>query len=576
MSPKVIAFVAMLWMAATAVAADKGPNYLQVHSPHFFVVTDASEKQARNVADQFERMRAVFHDSFPNLAIDEFGPITVLAVRNEKEFRTMVPSAYLAKGSLKLAGYFLRVPEKNYILVRLDAQGDEHPFSVVYHEYTHLLTSKGAEWMPLWMNEGLAQFYETTEIEGKDVLLGKASFGTVEVLRENKLIPLPILFAVDHNSPYYHREDKGSVFYAESWALTHMLFIDDFKTKANRVRTYMMLLANHVDPVQAAAQAFGDLGQLQKALESYIRQDSFQYFHRDTQISTKDLEYRIEPLPVADADAARADILAYNERTDDAHVLLQQVLQEDPKNVSARETLGYLAVRAGNLDEARKWYEEAVKLDSQSYLANYNYAALEMNAAMDEEQVKSVENSLRAAIKANPKFAPAYDRLAVLLAMHDGNLDEAHLMSLYAVSNAPDVAGFRLNSANILMKMRRVDDAVRVIEAARNVATTDQEKMMVENALAMAKNYQARLQQRQPQTDEQVTVTTTDGPPPVLRHRTESDQQSVPATYVVKKERPFPPPGPHKFADGAITDVQCAIPAVLDFHLSSGTQPLTM
>jgi cytochrome c-type biogenesis protein CcmH/NrfG len=26
---------------------------------------------------------------------------------------------------------------------------------------------------------------------------------------------------VDYNSPYYHEENKGSIFYAESWALTH-------------------------------------------------------------------------------------------------------------------------------------------------------------------------------------------------------------------------------------------------------------------------------------------------------------------------------------------------------------------
>lgn len=566
----------MICVTGAAVAGRKAPNWLQVHSPHFYVATDAGEKEARNVADQFERMRAVFHESFPNVPIDEFGPITVLAVRNEKEFRALLPAAYLEKGSLKLAGYFQRVPEKNYILVRLDAEG-EHPYEVVYHEYTHLLTSKGADWMPLWLNEGLAQFYETTEIEGKDVLLGKPLYGSIEYLRENRLIPVQTLFAVDHDSPYYHEENKGSIFYAESWALTHMLLINDFKTKANRLRTYMELLSSNTDRVQAAARAFGDLGHLQKELESYVRQSSYQYFKHAAEISTKDLEYKIEPLPAAQADALRADILAYNDRGDVAHSLLQQVLQEDPNNVSARETLGYLASRAGNLEDARKWYAEAVKLDSQSYLANYNFAALAMNGPMNDEQARTIEASLRTAIKINPRFAPAYDRLAVLLAMHGGNIEEAHTMSLYAVSLAPDVVAFRLNTANILIKMGRVDNAVRVIEAARNVAKNGEEKLTVESALANVKSYQAMVQRYQRQSDEQARegVTNTDGPLPVLRRRTEDDRQPAPATYVVKKERAFPPNGPHKFADGTVTDVQCGIPAVLDIHLS-GAKPVAL
>ena len=58
--------------------------------------------------------------------------------------------------------------------MRLDAEGS-HPYAVVYHEYTHFLLSKSAEWMPLWMNEGLAQFYQNPNIRENDVSLGEPS-----------------------------------------------------------------------------------------------------------------------------------------------------------------------------------------------------------------------------------------------------------------------------------------------------------------------------------------------------------------------------------------------------------------
>jgi len=55
------------------------------------------------------------------------------------------------------------------------------------------------------------------------------------LLRQNKLLPLPVLFTVDATSPYYHEENKGSIFYAESWALTHYLYTKDRQQKDTAV-----------------------------------------------------------------------------------------------------------------------------------------------------------------------------------------------------------------------------------------------------------------------------------------------------------------------------------------------------
>ena len=109
------------------------PQWVEVSSPHFKVITDSNEKQARHILDQFERMRWVFQALFPNFNVDPVSPVLVLAVKNSKEFQTLEPAAYLAKGQMKLGGLFLSVPDKNYVLLRLDSD-EEHPFSTIYHE----------------------------------------------------------------------------------------------------------------------------------------------------------------------------------------------------------------------------------------------------------------------------------------------------------------------------------------------------------------------------------------------------------------------------------------------------------
>src|ERR1700678_1235768 len=103
------------WSASTEA-------WLELRSPHFPVLTDPTENQARHIADQFEHMRWVFQTLFPKANVDPAAPIVVIAVRDRKEFQALEPPAYLSKGQIDLVGSLLHGPDKNYILVRLDGQ----------------------------------------------------------------------------------------------------------------------------------------------------------------------------------------------------------------------------------------------------------------------------------------------------------------------------------------------------------------------------------------------------------------------------------------------------------------------
>ena len=543
--PLVLCFAASL-----APARDKSESWIQVSSPHFVVVTNANEKQGRRVADQFERMRSVFHAAFPKAQVDPGTPIIVLAIKDEKDFNALEPQEYLAKGSLKLGGLFLRTADKNYVLMRLDAQGD-HPYAVVYHEYTHLLMSK-VEFMPLWMNEGLAEFYQNTDIQQKDALLGEPSAEDILWLRQNRLLPLATLFTVDHSSPYYHEENKGSIFYAEAWALTHYLEMDDFAHKTHRMSDYLALVSQQVDPVTAATKAFGDLKHLQDELENYIHQTyGFHYLKMATTTEVDDSAFKIEPLSGAQSDAVRADFLAYNNRAADADALLNHVLQEDPNNLSAHETKGFLEFRQGHLQEAKKWYAQAVQLDSKSYLAHYYFAAIAMNSGDATDQEK-VESSLRAAIQLNPQFGPAFDRLAISLAMRRKSLDEARMMELNAVSLEPENMEYRINMANIYLAMEQGKNAVNVLLYAAKLAKTPRDVQMVNNALNRAKEY-ADAQTRFAEQTQRLNDEEKNGSNGVVS--TSGSTTSESATPRLARRPNFVPRGPHRFLVGVLKGV---------------------
>jgi Flp pilus assembly protein TadD len=557
--------LAILVLSAPAPARDKPENWLQVRTPHFVIVTNGSEKQGRRVAEQFERMRAVFQKLFPHLQIDPDSPIVVLAIKDEKDFRALEPAVYLAKGQLKLGGLFLRSQDKNYVLMRLDAEGD-HPYSVIYHEYTHLLTSK-ADWMPLWLNEGLAEFYQNTDIREKDVALGQASPENLELLRENRLLPLPALFTVDHNSPYYHEENKGSIFYAESWALTYYLYQKSFQDKTQRLKDYSQLLEQNIDPVTAATRAFGDLKQLQSTLEGYIRQGKYTYFKMANANEVDDSTFQVKALAVTDADAVQADFLAYNGRTSDARTLIDHILQEDRNNVSAHETMGFLEFHEGHREEAKKWLAQAVKLDSQSYLAHYYYAAMAANGVVAPDDEAQVESSFRACIKLNPSFAPAYNGLAVFMAQRHRDLSEARMMALNAVQLDPANLSYRLNTASVLLEMERGKDAATVIRNAMHLAKTPEEEASAQNFLQHAEDY-AQMQEQRRQYDDQIKA---EGKSTAVV--TTVTQADVVPRLALREQ--VAPKGPHRFLVGVLRNVHCDNPA-MDLKLVSAGKTLDL
>ncbi|MGH9641175.1 MAG: tetratricopeptide repeat protein, partial [Terriglobales bacterium] len=350
---------------------------------------------------------------------------------------------------------------------------------------------KAADWLPLWLNEGWAQLYENTEIKEKEVDLGEPSVQNLMLLRENRLLPLTTLLAVDRNSPYYHEENKGSIFYAESWALTHYLTIKDEQDKTDRLAQYAKLVSNNVDAVTAATRAFGDLKILEKNLTQYVSQGTFYHFHIPGTTVIDETTFQFEAVSSVQADTIRADFLAYNGRAKDARALLDRVLREEPKNAAAHETMGLMAFREGKLEEAGHWYEQAVTLDSQSFLAHYYFAAIAMHEPGSAERNTQIEVSLRTAIKLNSSFAPALDQLASFMGMHHKNLEEAATLSLKAIQLEPGNMGFRLNRANLLLEMERPNDAIAVIETAMKLADRPEQRYMIQNQMQSLKQYQA-------------------------------------------------------------------------------------
>ena len=273
------------------IKAARHDAWVEVRSPNFIIVSNAGEKQARRTAIQFEQIHTLFREG---LAVAQGHPspvITIFALKDEKSLGDLLPD-YWTRGHMHPSGVFAYRMYQYYAAVDLEAQGT-NPFATMYHEYYHSLTIPYFPELPIWLSEGLADFFGESQVNGTVATMGVANPALIEELRHNKLIPLDVLFHVDASSPYYNEENKVSVFYAESWALTHYLMIGDKQAHRQMLLDYASALASGSSPDQAAAKAFGDLKKLQDDLSRYIGKFSFSYFQMKAPAELAPAEFHV-------------------------------------------------------------------------------------------------------------------------------------------------------------------------------------------------------------------------------------------------------------------------------------------
>jgi tetratricopeptide (TPR) repeat protein len=469
----VVAFVC----AAEARSAYGAEQWTRVRSPHFDVLTDSTERDGRGVAVHLEQMFDVFH----GVVLQQTGAndprITVLALKSEKDVTALQPAEYLKPGSAKLAGEFIP-GDRNYMLIRLNIW-TEHAFEVVYHEYTHYMV-RHVDRLPVWLNEGIAEFYQNTEIDDKEVAVGRLNENQLIYLNHYPPMPIETLLQVDESSPYYHEEDKANSFYATSWLLAHYLVLSDRTKGTHYLQSYLQALVSGEDSLTAARHAFGDLKKLQFTLNMYLGQKVFPFVQMKAQ--RHEAELQVQPASIGEIDAVRADILMEAGRKQEGQALLDQALKLEPGNEVVQLTVGAARLSAGENDAAG-YLAEALRLDPSDYLAHYYYArALFRSGAKNQDP--QIEGNLQAAIKLNPEFGPAYDALAVFLLSRNRILDKAQILSMRAVQLEPRRLPYRLNYAEVLTAERQYDSALRVLQGANSVARKVEDQELVRRRIA--------------------------------------------------------------------------------------------
>lgn len=473
-SIRVSILLLFLFLPVSSLAAD---NWVEVRSPHFTVVTNAGEKDGRKIVTQFEQIRGMFHAAFSTFNVDPPQAIVILAAKNEATMKTLLPQYYETKGHVHPSGLYLGGLEKNYVIMRLDS-GEENPFHTLYHEYTHAIMDLNFSQLPLWLNEGLAEFYGNTTFGDKEIKTGTIDAAHLQLLNQSKLIPIDVLLQVGYDSPYYNEADRASVFYAEAWAVVHYLSMDPEARQKQYLLKFLNGWQETGDQARAAIQAFGDLKQFAKNIEHYERQQSFQIGVIKTPPDVLEANYAVRDVSPAEVLTLRADFFSHERRFAEAKPVLDSALQLDPNLPLVHEALSFYDYENSDFDAADQEAQEAIRLGSKSFIPLYLRGALLLQRATGAGAPKIAEAQaiLERVITMNPGFAPAFDKLAFAYSRFPDKQILAINSSIRAVRLAPGVLPYSFNLAQLLMLAGRDADAMKVAKSILKAANRPGEK----------------------------------------------------------------------------------------------------
>ena len=282
-------------------SAQAKDTWTTVRSKNFTLIGNASEKDIRQVGNRLEQFRNVFGLLFPTIPLKAPVPTTVIVFKNDSSYKPF-------KSNPNVSGYFMPGEDVNYITLTSEKSGEDQPFRVIFHEYVHLLVENvlGAT-VPLWFNEGLAEYYSTFDIKEdyRHVILGDLIANHVLYLRETKFLPLRTLFAVDYRSPFYNEGNKMNIFYAESWMLVHYLLQGDSQKHRPQLAKFVDSLRAGTKIEDAFQQAFQEnIESFEKDFKAYIQ--AAKYMATGVTFEHKldfDSEMKAEPLAEGEAHA---------------------------------------------------------------------------------------------------------------------------------------------------------------------------------------------------------------------------------------------------------------------------------
>ncbi len=484
--------------------------WVELHSPHYTVITDSGERKGRDIALRFEQMRAVFGGVLTKDRLNESRPLTILAFNDDKAYYQLAP---LREGKpIAVPGFMLVGEDQDFIALNLT---ESDPWRAVARDFALRLLKSNYPPAQGWFDEGLLEYFSTIRINNQQVEIGgdpelqaasekisSTPQALAKVLEIQDWRPLPVLFAAkDADAKTTASHDP--LYEAESWIVMHYLI---HQKKLSETGAYFgMVLNQHVPVEDAIKQAYGmSSAELEQAVKEYLHQQTplvtptdsaaGETDHFPVPVGLNDSIITAKPLPEPDAQAMYAAMqLRVPERHDAALKTLTQLAttpteadkkadakpkkkmgQEEEQlpsnaigNPLAHRFLAWDHIEHGQFEEAFNELGDTASINPRDMWVRYYLCVAKYRLAQSKHSemlgLANMMLDLKAVLDWDAELAGAYDLLAV--ARNAGGSSTAAMEAeRAAIGLSPRNETYVLHLAQIYVAGRKYPAAAALLE----------------------------------------------------------------------------------------------------------------
>jgi len=493
--PRLVAQRTASYIAALVglAAAARVDDWIELRTPNFVVLSEASEGRTRDWATEFELFRRGMSMIVP-VDAKTIEPVTLVIFRSDRRLRPFKPLEH-GKPS-QIAGYFARAPGRNFIAISIEGARDDVR-EIVFHEGVHWHLSAAPRALPLWFEEGVAEMFGNFHLSGSTFVVGSLRPEFMRYVKVAKPIPFAELMAVAPGGLSYnsHHGDQAALFYQEAWVMVHALFMGTDGPGIGALTRYATQPPMDRDPMRDFELEIGkNAAAMDRLLAEYVDHGRFRSLTMPFDRSEVQAGFHLGAPAAGVMDLTLGNLLLSADREAEAEPYLARAsaaLSGDPR---ADEALATMHIALGNEHEAAEDLRWAAKHGSTVYFVYYLLGELALHEAhtifFDKPDVSEATTHLVHCLQLNPRFVPACESLSLATAFLTGPDKAVDDLVRAATVRYPRNAAIQLGLASVefrhgeiarareaLQRMRGADGSLdQRVAAAAKVLSDDIER----------------------------------------------------------------------------------------------------
>jgi hypothetical protein len=253
---------------------EHGPRWIELRSPHFVLRTDVSPEEAQKAIEGYERMFDRFARATDLILPGRLpsGQTSIVLFAYEAEFRAVVPD---------FGGWFLPHDDRGRPVILLPLTMSNEARRRFQHELTHrFVYQRLPHKVPLWLNEGLADYFSTLTVRDGKVKVGDLAAWVFAIsdspldrfddqrLYISRIPSVDSMLHADRKTFYAPKTRR--LFYAGAWALVHFLANGDPQSH-EQMRAFLVDVANGENVEEAFHKRYGVTAALDGRFRQYLK-----------------------------------------------------------------------------------------------------------------------------------------------------------------------------------------------------------------------------------------------------------------------------------------------------------------